>query len=69
MFIISVADCGPHAPNITLASYTAGITTFPNNLTYQCDDGYVSNSTITSQCQCNGTWSQPEGICERLYLI
>ena len=38
-------------------SMIGGLTTFPNEVTFSCDEGFIMRGTEKRKCQVDGTWS------------
>ncbi|KAL9989269.1 hypothetical protein ACROYT_G003802 [Oculina patagonica] len=56
-------DCGPlHAP--VNGSSTGNLSTFPNKVLFQCDEGFILKGSEIRQCQANGLWTGNETTCE-----
>ena len=44
-------------------SSTGGETTYPNEVTFDCDDGFIMAGSRIRKCQSNGIWSGDETSC------
>ena len=44
-------------------SATGGETTYPNEVTFDCDDGFIMTGSRIRICQSNGIWSGNETSC------
>ncbi|KAJ7383495.1 hypothetical protein OS493_027659 [Desmophyllum pertusum] len=61
--ICEAEDCGP-LPIPTNGSSSVEKTTFPNKMTFSCDDGFIQSGSVIRKCQANGTWSGDATFCE-----
>ncbi|KAM9717511.1 LOW QUALITY PROTEIN: sushi, von Willebrand factor type A, EGF and pentraxin domain-containing protein 1 [Menidia menidia] len=57
------ASCG-RPPEVANATATGDAFTFPNQVTYRCDDGYeLATPSSSLSCQSDGTWSRLTVAC------
>lgn len=56
-------DCGTLAVPMN-GSITGRETTFPNEVTFSCDEGFLLNGSTVRRCQADGSWSGTETSCE-----
>ena len=56
-------DCGPLRTPVN-GSAIGNLSTFPNKVLFQCDDGFILKRSATRQCQANGLWTGNETTCE-----
>ncbi|XP_067016811.1 sushi, von Willebrand factor type A, EGF and pentraxin domain-containing protein 1-like isoform X5 [Acropora muricata] len=56
-------DCGP-LPFLLNGSHAGNITTYPNEVTFNCDEGFLMKGSARRFCQANRTWSGTRTICE-----
>ena len=63
-------DCGPLAVPLN-GSYSGRETTFPNEVIFSCDAGFILNGAVVRRCLSNGSWSGAETYCkgEIVFLI
>ncbi|XP_015755016.1 PREDICTED: sushi, von Willebrand factor type A, EGF and pentraxin domain-containing protein 1-like isoform X3 [Acropora digitifera] len=61
--ICAARDCG-HLPVPRNGSSSGNITTFPNEIGFVCDDGFILVGSKFRVCQENGLWSGNETFCE-----
>lgn len=45
-------------------SMFGGQTTFPNEVTFSCDEGFIMRGPEKRKCQADGTWSTNVTSCE-----
>lgn len=55
-------DCGALAVPLN-GSINGRETTFPNEATFSCDEGFILNGSTARRCQASGTWSGVETSC------
>ena len=55
-------DCGSLAVPMN-GSATGGETTYPNDVTFDCDDGFIMAGSRIRKCQSNGLWSGNKTSC------
>ncbi|EDO36503.1 predicted protein, partial [Nematostella vectensis] len=58
-------DCGPLATP-TNGTKTGSLTTFPNKVTFSCDEGFILIGSPLRSCQSSGKWSGEQVRCEAL---
>ena len=56
-------DCGPLSLPLN-GSMTGNETTFPNEVSFSCDEGFVLHGSTVRWCQAEGSWSGNETECE-----
>ena len=56
-------DCGPLAVP-TNGSSRGKLTTFPNKILFNCDEGFHRRGSHIRHCRENGTWSGNETFCQ-----
>jgi len=56
-------DCGP-LPVPTNGSSVGNLTTFPNKILFNCDEGFNLSGSDVRHCQANGEWSGIQTFCE-----
>jgi len=66
LIMYSARDCG-HLPVPRNGSSSGNITTFPNEIGFVCDDGFILVGSKFRVCQENGLWSGNETFCEGKY--
>lgn len=59
----TAVDCGS-LPFLLNGSPVGNITTYPNEVTFLCDDGFLLRGSARRFCQANRTWSGTRTICE-----
>lgn len=59
----SAKDCG-HLRTPVNGSSFGNLSTFPNKISFQCDDGFILMGSEMRQCQATGLWTGNETICE-----
>ena len=64
--MLSARDCG-HLPVPRNGSSYGNLTTFPNEIGFVCDDGFILVGSKVRACQENGSWSGNETFCEGKY--
>ncbi|GIY78655.1 CUB and sushi domain-containing protein 2 [Caerostris darwini] len=63
---ITARSCGD--PGLVSHAQRLGfVFTFPNNVSYECDDGYKLRGFGSRYCQANGTWSGSLPTCEAVF--
>lgn len=61
-YFILAKDCGP-LPVPMNGTATGRETTYPNQVTFDCDDGFIMIGSRIRKCQSNGKWSGNETSC------
>ncbi|XP_068694975.1 sushi, von Willebrand factor type A, EGF and pentraxin domain-containing protein 1-like isoform X1 [Montipora foliosa] len=56
-------DCGP-LPVLLNGSHTGNLTTYPNKVTFHCDNGFLLRGSALRFCDTNRTWSGTQTACE-----
>ena len=56
-------DCGPLRVPVN-GSAIGSLSTFPNKVLFQCDEGFILKGSETRQCQANGLWTGNETTCK-----
>ena len=62
-FLSTAKDCGPLSVPLN-GSYTGSKTTFPNKVTFRCDEGFILNGSKLRRCRADGSWSGNDTSCE-----
>ena len=62
LFLFVAKDCGPLSVPLN-GSLTGNETTFPNEASFSCDDGFILNGSRTRRCQADGFWSGIQATC------
>ena len=60
---VSARDCG-YLPVPNNGSITGNKTTYPNQLSFSCDDGFDLIGSSDRQCQAVGKWSGKQPHCK-----
>jgi len=63
LFLFIAKDCGPLAVPLN-GSLTGNETTFPNEASFSCDNGFILNGSRTRRCQADGSWSGIQATCQ-----
>ena len=63
MPIFSAVDCGGLATPMN-GTKDGDLTTFPNQVQFQCDSGFDLLGSSLRECQANKTWSGEETVCK-----
>ncbi|XP_020615812.1 CUB and sushi domain-containing protein 3-like isoform X2 [Orbicella faveolata] len=61
--VCSAKDCGALAVPLN-GSIAGRKTTFPNTVTFSCDEGFLLNGSTVRRCQADGSWSGIETSCK-----
>lgn len=61
-YCVAAKDCGLLAVPMN-GSTTGGDTTYPNEVTFDCEDGFIMSGSRIRKCQSNGIWSGNETSC------
>ena len=56
-------DCGLLRAPVN-GSAIGNLSTFPNKVLFQCDEGFILKGSETRQCQANGLWTGNETTCK-----
>ena len=56
-------DCGILSVPMN-GSLTGSDTTFPNEVTFSCDEGFILNGSSVRRCLSDGSWSGIQTSCE-----
>lgn len=56
-------DCGLLRAPVN-GSTVGNLSTFPNKVFFQCDEGFILKGSETRQCQANGLWTGNETTCK-----
>lgn len=59
---LTAKDCGTLAVPLN-GSINGRETTFPNEATFNCDEGFILNGSTVRRCQSDGTWSGIHTSC------
>lgn len=62
-FPLTAKDCGALAVPLN-GSITIRETTFPNEASFSCDEGFLLNGSTVRRCQADGSWSGIATSCE-----
>ena len=65
---LSAKDCGPIDTPLN-GTKPGNETTYPNKVTFSCDDGFNLRGSAERECTADGTWSGVETICEGKYPL
>ena len=57
-------DCGSLEIPANGSLVGLNLTTFPNSLTFTCDEGFILKGSIVRHCQANALWSGNETFCQ-----
>lgn len=55
-------DCG-HLPAPMNGTVTRGQTTYPNKLSFSCDEGFELVGSLVRQCGADGNWTGHQPTC------
>ena len=62
-FSFIAKNCGPLAVPLN-GSLTGNETTFPNEVSFSCDEGFILNGSTIRRCQDDGAWSGVLTTCQ-----
>ena len=62
-FLSTAKDCGTLDVPLN-GSINEHETTFPNEATFSCDEGFLLNGSTVRRCQADGSWSGINTSCE-----
>ena len=62
-YFFPAQDCGS-LPVPTNGSSVGNLTTFPNKILFNCDEGFNLSGSDVRHCQANGEWSGIQTFCE-----
>lgn len=60
---VSAKNCGPLRAPVN-GSTIGNQFTFPNKISFQCDEGFILKGSGLRQCQANGVWTGNNTFCE-----
>ena len=60
-------DCGDLSAPLN-GSLQGSLTTFPNVVTFSCDEGFIREGSASRMCQANGSWSGMNTFCRGVYI-
>ena len=63
LYFMIAKDCGPIKIPIN-GSWFGSETTFPNEIQFSCDEGFVLKGSNVRQCLANGSWSGVNTFCK-----
>ena len=63
LFCCTAVDCGA-LPILLNGSQVGNLTTYPNEVTAYCDEGFLLRGSAERVCQTNRTWSGIQTSCE-----
>lgn len=61
--ILPAVECGPLVMPKNASSY-GELTTYPNKVHFQCDEGFVLKGSSVRVCLANGSWSGNDTSCK-----
>ena len=62
-FSFIAMNCGPLDVPLN-GSLTGNETTFPNEVSFSCDKGFILNGSTTRSCQADGAWGGVLTMCK-----
>ena len=62
-FLIVAVECGFLVMPMNGSSY-GDLTTYPNKVSFQCDEGFTLKGSSLRTCMANGSWSGNNASCE-----
>ena len=63
VFVMTAKDCGVLASPMN-GSSVGSKTTYPNKITFSCDEGFALEGSISRTCLSNGSWSGVQTVCQ-----
>lgn len=63
LLIFPAVECGSLAMPTNGSTY-GELTTYPNKVYFNCDEGFVLQGSSIRVCMANGSWSGTETLCE-----
>lgn len=63
VFVMTAKDCGVLASPMN-GSSVGSKTTYPNKITFSCDEGFTLKGSISRTCLSNGSWSGVQTVCQ-----
>ena len=59
-------DCGSLSVPLN-GSLSGNLTTYPNKVSFSCDEGFILRGSAVRQCQLNKQWSGNNSFCEGMF--
>ena len=63
VFLMIAKDCGP-LKSPANGTMVGSQTTYPNQVKFICDQGFVLNGSSSRRCLSNGSWSGEITLCK-----
>ena len=63
IYFFPAVQCGPLVMPMNATSY-GELTTYPNKVYFQCDEGFILKGSSVRVCLANGSWSGNDTACE-----
>ena len=63
VFVVTAKDCGVLASPMN-GSSVGSKTTYPNKITFSCDEGFTLKGSVVRRCLSNGSWSGVQTVCQ-----